>query len=296
MSAAIHDATFGALVLRQCTQASFQPNNQVDVGRESGSLNPSALYISGGEPRARWQTHDIVGLLGAISITAGLYVGSGTIQIPWRRRAAGGTFAGNTAHLQLSGTKGLLIPSAIEASQGSPKASASVEAVLLSTDGQAEPVTSVINATPAALAYNLEFRLGPVLLNGAQVPKITGFTVTPGIEIELEYADGATFPTDVFIVLRTPTIEIRFRDEQALDTYGPLFSTMEDLTCFLRKKVEGGTVLGDAEDEHISFAFADGIASVEEISASGNATSEPGLRLHGEEITVSTTAVIDLTP
>ena len=296
MSAAIHDATFGALVLRQCTQASFQANNEIDIGRQSGSLDPSALYIHQGQPRARWQTHDVVGLLGAITITGGLYVSSGTISIPWRRRSAGASFLGNTSHLQLSATKGLMIPQSIEASQSSPKASASVEAVLLSTDGLAEPVTSVINATPAALAYNLEFRLGPVLLNGAQVPKITGFTVNPGIEIELEYADGAVFPTDVFLTMRTPTIDIRFRDEQALDTYGPLFAEMEDATCFLRKKVEGATVLDDAEDEHISFAFADGIASVEEISASGNATSEPGLRLHGEQITVSTTAVIDVTP
>lgn len=294
MSAAIHDATFGALQISQCTQAGFQANNQISAGRESGAIDPSALYLNSGEPRARWQTLDLATLLAGISINNGLYVSSGTISIPWRRRIPGAAFEGNSQHYRLSATKGLLIPSSIEASQGNAAATASVESVLISTDGLTKPVTSAINVTPASMAYHDEFRLGPVAVNEEQVPKVVGFTVTPNIQIILEYCDGGTYPTDVYIKQRDPTIDIRFLDERALHTYGPLFAEMTQAICFLRKKVAGATVLDDAEDEHISFSFADGIVSAEEIQGSNNETAEPTLRLHGEQLTVSTTAVVDV--
>jgi hypothetical protein len=292
MSAAIYDSVFGALAIKQCAAAEFSPNNQIDPARMSGAVDPTAHYLGQGEPRARWTSHDLATILGAVSVTAGLYVASGTITVPWNRRAAGSTFLGATSHFRLNGTKGLLWPTQFEANQGDPKARCMLECAFLSSNGLAVPVTASTAQSLAAQSFTSEFRLGPVAINGSALPGVVGIVVNTGIQVELEYLDGGVFPTNAYITQRDPSMDIRFRDETALATYGPLVAAVTSAVAYFRKKSAGGTVVADATEEHIALSFADGITDVQQIGGSGTATAEPALRIVGETLTASAASAI----
>lgn len=292
MSAAIYDAVFGALAIKQCSSAEFSPNNQIQPARMSGAIDPTAHYLASAEPRCRWASHDLATILGALSVTAGLYVGSGTITVPWNRRSAGSTFLGATSHFRLNGTKGLIWPVSFEANQGDPTARGMLECVFLSSDGLTTPVTSSTAQSLASQAFTSEFRLGPVAISGSAVPGVVGVQVNTGINVELEYLNGGLFPTNAYITQRDPTIDVRFRDETALHSFGPLIASASSMVAYLRKKTQGGSVVADGTSEHIAFSFADGICDIQQISGSGNSTCEPALRVFGETLTASAASAI----
>lgn len=292
MSASIYDSVFGALAIKQCSAAEFSPNNQVQAARMSGAVDPTAHYLGSGEPRARWTSHDLATILAGLTVTGGLYVASGTITVPWNRRAAGSTHLGATSHFRLNGTKGLIWPVSFEANQGDPVARCMLECGFLSTDGLAVPVTSSTGQSLASQAFTSEFRLGPVGINGSALPGVVGVQVNTGIQVELEYLNGGVFPVNAYITQRDPTMDIRFRDETALHTYGPLILAASSAVAYFRKKAQGSTVVSDATEEHIAFSFADGICDAQQIGGSGTATAEPALRIFGETLTASAASAI----
>ena len=111
MSATLYDAVFSGAggSLKQCTSAEFSAGNEIFAARQSGAIDPSALYLTSGEPRARWTSLDLGGALSLISATAGLYETTGIV-LPYRRRSAGSTYEGSSSHVKLTGTKGLIVP------------------------------------------------------------------------------------------------------------------------------------------------------------------------------------------
>ena len=67
---------------------------------------------------------------------------------------------------------------------------------------------------------------------------------------------------------RQPSITIRTAEALALNTFG-LAGTAQGVTdsvVYFRKKDEGGTVVANATEEHISFTVDEGIITVDDVT------------------------------
>lgn len=289
---AIHDVIFGAVTLKQCRNVSYTPNNSIAADYTSGDVAPSAHYLVTSGPQATFTTGDLAGVISGVTSQA-LQVTSGTITIPYNLRSRGSTFAGNSSHDQINATDGLIVVNSFSASQGEQEgASCTMTAYFDSSDGEAAPVTDSTGTTLSANAYNATHKLGPVTVNGSGVSGITRVTVNTGISILPEMTDGAIYPIAHFVDRRSPTIEITGQRMSLFTTLGPIFTTQTAAVVKFRKRAEGGTVVATGTGAHLSFTFADGIVSVEQVTGSGNSNAEVTLRLYGEALTISATATI----
>lgn len=299
MSSCIHDAILGSLTVPNCESASFQAGLEVTPLRNSGAVDPVAHFITSGMPKGMWTTTALGTLFGSGGVlpAAGLYISSGNIDLPWSRRAAGSTRDGNTSHTRIRGSKGMAIPTRISASQNSPFATADFEVAFLSSDGLTAPVSITPDVTLSSQTAQAAYRLGPAYGtkdggSSTLVKGCVGWTVNPGIVLELEKFDGAIYPQNAYIKQRDPSIDLTFLDEEDLDFWCDLFNAMDACTVYLRKMTEGGTVVAAATAEHIGFSFAEGITTCEGISGSGTDTALPTLRITGESLSVSVATAI----
>jgi hypothetical protein len=293
---AVYDAVLGAYTLKQCQMADYSPNGQVIHGKYSGGIDPVEIYAGICAPMASFETEDVAGMLGGLSVTAGLSVSSGTITLPWQRRAQHGTYAGSGSHVTLTCANGLIVPLSISAQQGA-NASAQV-AVSFRSDsgGLADPVTYTSGASLSAQAYGASYTLGPCSLDSVAIPEVMAVTVNTGITVTPEYSDGGLWPTELYITDRTPWIELTFKDLDfvtSVDTW----ADMANLVVYMRKRSDGaagagGVFIPAATAQHIKFSFADGIASMQRISASGQQTGGATVRFYGETLVGSATNAI----
>lgn len=288
----LYDCTLGALTLKQCNASSFSWNNRIDVARHSGAVDPTQFNVTEQAPVASFTSHDIDGVLAAVSATAGLVVSSGSIVIPWQKRASGGTFTSGSAHNTISGANGLILPRRVRASQRDPKATVDLDCLFISSDGSTVPTTVNSSQALSATAYNVTHRLGPVKLDTVASGNVIGYTVNFGITAEPVFYAGLPFPQDYNITMRDPSIDLEFQDVATLSQFVNGYEAVTAVLAYLRKRTSGGTVVADGTAEHISFAFGGGIKDMQRLSASGNGSATATLRLIGDSLTVSRTATI----
>ena len=295
MPASAYDAVLGDnLTLRQCESVEVAPNARISRGRQSAATLASAIFFDGAEPRCRFSTTDIANALNSstgLDPTTGLLVEDEDIILAYQERDAGGVVSGSN-HLELTATYGLIIPTSVQASQGEAAARLDLEAALYSDDGLVHPFALVNNGALASGAFNAQHRMGPVYIDSTQLATILRFTVNFGLTIKVHTTDGDNYPTRVTLEMADPTIDLVFENAKALSAYTALFKSMTSCACYLRKKADGSSLVAEATEEHISFAFGTGIQEVTPLSASGSSHAEPGIRLHGKELTVSTTSAM----
>ena len=296
MPETLHDATIGAVTIKQVTDGRFAPNNRVLPGRASAAVDPSALYITGGNPRHQMSSLDLGGVIAGLDIAAGLDVASGSIVLPFRKRVAGGTFASGTSHFTLTGANAFSFIQSISGGQ-QEDAVAVLETLFESTDGQAVPCTANVSQSLSAAAFNALWTLAQVKLNtGGGLTQVTGLqraTVNTGIQVQPgDAADGALYPQKHYIVRRDPFIDLAFLDFDKLDeaSYGLLFKTLTGLQVFFQKRAEGGTLVSSATGAHIQLSFADCINDVQDLGANGAGDGTTTIRVWGEALTASATA------
>lgn len=292
MTAVVYDAILGAgNTIKQVASADYSPNNTIQAGRASGAVAPSAHFLTDSKPTVRIQSSDLAGVLGIVSPVAGLDVEADVIDIPHRTRAAGSSYAGTLAHSILRGTDALVVPTSVRAAQGDVASMIDLM-VHWESDGFTDPVAQVLNQTLAAQDFQAMFGLGPGVLNGTTVGGVIGHTVNFGLTVEPEQTNGAIFPTTHFITETNPTIDLQFRTVAQLNAFTAIAAAMTSLVVYHRKRAPGSKYVANATAEHISFSFADGIQSLQNVTGQGNQPAIPTLRCHGELLTVSTTATI----
>ncbi len=293
----VHDCVLGSLTLKQVTQSNYQPGNNMRAGRTSSGVDPSAFFVVGAQAQATFASADIAGVLGGLSVTAGLLLGSADVfQMPFNKAENGGTFDADGAFVLskstgASGASALVIPQSIAASN-QDDAIANLITYLLSNDGFTHPISSQVSQTPAAQAFNASFGFGGVAIDGAMTDWITGATVNPGIEIQYHPNGGKNYPQKISIRRRNPTIDLEFADMDAMNAHGPNFGALTSATVYFRKRVDGGTYVDTATTDHVGLSFANGLKDVQSIGAAANQPGAPGLRLHGKALTSSTGTAI----
>ncbi|MDE2100763.1 MAG: hypothetical protein KGL39_26190 [Patescibacteria group bacterium] len=292
------DVTYDAVLgvgnaLKQVRRTSFQPGIRQGVGRMSGAVDPSILFVNGGEPRATLQSGDVAGVITLLSVTAGLFVSAGTITLPWNRRANGGTFAGGLNNFTITGANALIVPRSFSASQSDEEgASAELEVVFVSTDGLTAPVTFAVNQALAAEAFNLLFAMGPVYINTVALTQVQSVKVDTGITVETKMFDGAIYPTLVYIKTREPSITVTFENFDVAQTYAPLFAACTAAAAYFRKRATGGTFVSDATAGHVKLSIATGLGVLEHIESSKNENGTASIKLTGLSLSSSTASAI----
>lgn len=296
MPETLHDATLGALTVKQVLDGRFAPNNRVAAGRASAAVDPSALYVVGGNPRHMMSSSDIAGVLASIGIASGLDVASGSIVLPFRKRAAGSTFASGSNHFTVTGTDAFSYIQSITAAQNED-AQLQIETLFESTDGMAVPCVANVSQALSAAAYNALWTLGPVNGNTgsglAQIPGLTRVVINPGITCQPgDAVDGNLFPTKHYIARRDPSIDLVFLDFDKLDesSIGLLFHSLTALQVFLQKRAEGSTLIAPGTAQHIQLSLADSLLDLQDLGANGANDGTTTIRVWGETLTASTTA------
>lgn len=291
-SSVVYDATLGSLTLKQVRSASYNGGATTTLDYTSGGVSPSATYLVQAAPTVQFTSGDLDGVMDGFTSGAYLGVASGTITIPWNLRSVGSTFASGTAHDKINATDGLFAVQSYSASQGDAAgASVTIAGNLHKPDGTI-PVTISTGQSLSAAAYNCTHKLGPATINGSAIAGITRVSVNPGVSIDAEFVDGGVYPIAHYVTRLAPTIEVTGRYQSLFTSLGPIFTTMTAAVFYFRKRAEGGTTVSDGTGAHLSFTFADGIVAVETVSGSDNAAGEVTLRLHGEALTMSSTATI----
>lgn len=292
---ALYDATLGGLTLRHCTQADYNSGGQPFALATSGSPTVSTYYGKMAEPRASFASMDIGGVIGALSMSAGLNIASGTITLPYRARAGGGTFAAGSSHTSINGTDGFLYATSFAANQDDDGASCNLDLIFKSSNGITAPVTFDVADSVISTAETSVYALGPASINGTAIAGVTGVTVNTGIEIEAKRYNGSQYPQLIYIRAQRPSIDLQFESLEAIGNFGAAFTVMTAAAVYFRKRSGIGYV-ADATAEHVKFTFADGLITTETISGAGGndgiQSAGGTVRLFGEALTASATSAI----
>lgn len=264
------------------------------VGRQSGAPDPVFFAVGRTDTKCSFQSQDVGGALGFISVQSGLYVDNETITIPYHLRANGGTFASGSVNYALSASYALIVPTSIEAAQDQPGVTISLDTHFLSVDGVTVPVTANLNQALASESFNALWGFGPVYFNGSQVLDAIGWTVNPGITVVVRTQDGGVYPTEAYITLRQPTIDIKFRDLDTANTVtGAIYgSSMTTAAVYGYQRVSEGEFALSSSSVHLKFSFGAGITAMETISASGVEDATAMVRLYGEALTASAASTV----
>lgn len=289
MPHALYDAAIGALALRQVTAASFSNNGAPIEGTYSNSLDVSEHFAGPSDARATFETEDLASVAAVANIgTAGMEVSGGTISIPWAQRANQSTFAGAGAHFSLAGTDGFLIPTRFSV-PSIGNASCGLELIFLSSDGDTQPVGITTGVTLAGQAFTGLYGLGPVAINGTTLSQVTGFTVMPGLSVEVKFY-GHNYVSQTHITMRRPVIEVTTEDLDTLSALGPMWGVGTSIVAYARHR-SGTSWVADATTTHIKFSGTDGIIKPADMGASGAGDGSRTIRFHLEALTIAVAAI-----
>ena len=295
---ALHDLIFGSgTAIKQCQSVDHNNNIQLLIGRDSGDTDPAFTGVMQATPTTSVSSFDVAGLISTFGATTGASVSSGTVTIPFSRRASGSTFAGTSSHFTMTGANAIGYATSYTASQGQA-ASGNVEIMFCSSDGLAAPLSSATGATLSANAFNAQYTLGPATVDGTEVAQITAATVNTGINMRTEIYSGNSYPllANCIIETRDPVIELTIANFDEIDTYGPMFITndSQDVVVYFRKMADGSTRVSDATAEHIAFTLSDGIITVENFSGQDTQDGSATLRITGNSLAASATSAISI--
>ena len=297
MAETVYDAVLGSgNALKQVRSSQYSPNGNIILGSASGAIDPSHLYGGPANPTVLFETGDVAGALGLMSVSTGLHVSSGTITIPYNKRANGGAFAGTSSHMTISGANALIIPVQISGSQDNEAVILTVQVIFYSTTGLANPVTFNTGASLAAQSFNVMYDFGPVYADlgsgSAQIAEATGWTVNTGLVVVPRRYNGGVYPSKLFIVQRNPTIEITFEDFDDAAAFGTVYDALTSCAVYGRKRADGGTHVADATEEHVKLSFATGISDIRTLGGSDRTNGQASIMLTGKALTAAVTSAI----
>lgn len=295
MPAVVADAIFGATTIRQVTATSHRTAQVTRQAMTSGGATVSQVSGIGAEPVTTVTSADLAGLVALNTNTycsAGLYVSSGTVTVPYKARSTGGVFASGSNHPAISGTDALIIPTGFEASVGDENgASCTSEIHWISTDGTTDPAAGSTGNALASQAFNAEFSLGKVMFNAGELSGVQSVRITPGITIVKSKAKNLIYPTEVSIQTVIPMIEITTNDLDDVALCSK-WTAMTSANVYFVKRSDSGLYVADITAEHIKFTFAAGLETAESVEASENSNGTVTITLRGKTLTASAASAI----
>lgn len=242
-------------------------NLQSRMGGEGadGGIETLMLHLDEQKPEVNVTSLAIARALALTGISA-LPVTSTPLDFWLQRMEQDAVRSSGANHYRVRMTVGFLVPQRLRVEQSGI---AQIELKAGARyNGSANPLiltgATALVGTPAA---DQQFTLGPVMINGVQVPNVVGWELDFGLELYNQVTDGNIWPTFQAVLARMNSrLTVRTREAVALSTFG-LVGTAQGATdsiAYLRKKnVDGTGNVADATAEHIAISMAAGHIRVE---------------------------------
>lgn len=266
------------------SQQNINPGVQVNTEVTAGSENASYGEVGNIQPSASFTSMDIKSLLGVTGTKGVCLIGATSLGFRmWAlKRKACGAVDSTSVHTNWTIPNGLLVPQTLSVQHGG-RASLSAQVFSLWDGTNDSLIVLDSQADPAASFQDLNgFHLGPVDIAGNTFVEKTSISVGFGISVQPQVADGDVNAKSLFIAEVKPVIQINCYDVEKFKASGlPLegkHATHGDTSFVLRKKVLGSGAFATGAN-HIEFT-TDGVATVQEIAASGHAP-------HSMQVTVN---------
>ncbi|QDV84995.1 hypothetical protein [Planctomycetes bacterium TBK1r] len=290
------------------SQQSIRPGVQVNTEVTAGSENASYGEVGNVQPDATFTTMDIKTLLNVIGTKGECLIGGSDLGFKmWaiKRLPCGGIDLTGVSpagkHTSWTIPNGLIIPQTLSVSHGS-RASLSAQVFSLWDEtNDSLIVTPDIEypgawGTPPAITDVNGYHLGPVDICGETFTDKTSISIGFGISVQPQSADGDINAKSLFIAERKPVVQITCYDiEKFRASKIPLVgkhATHGDTSFVLRKKVHGSGAF-ETGANHAEFTI-DGVATIQEISASGHAPHAMQVTVNGLDDATNDMIVMDL--
>ncbi len=236
-----------------------------------GAIDPTYVAVGTQTPSVTWSSTGIATVLAKCGIAGVPVDASATktgVLFSFQKMTEGGTRTTGANHITLTMAEGMVVPRTLSADQGG-NATISLEAVC-SYDGTNDPLelatSQTLTGSPAVAEL---YTLGPVKINGTDIADAQGVTVDFGIRLLTESGDGQVWPTWIGIATRQPSITVRTRNVELLNTYGlPGVVLSGSTKVYFRKRSEGGTLVADTTAQHTSITINEGRVEVSRVAGS----------------------------
>ena len=284
------DAILDAATVRQVRSTDHKTNMDVRKAMNSGGNAVTNVFAKAAGEITTLTSEDVATLVALNTNTfcsAGLYVGSGTITVPYKKRSAGASFASGTAHPALTGSKALIIPTSFEATQDGDAATCQFEVHWLSSDGVTKACDDATGAALGSQSFGAEYTLGPAYINATLLTGVQSVRINPGIEVvKPPNGSGSVWPVFASIKMVTPTIEITVNDFDSIaGTVGDV-TAMTSANIYLRLRSDSA-IYNAAGSNIVRFTFAAGIADTGSVTTSQNDDGAAVITLHGKTLTAT---------
>jgi hypothetical protein len=291
----VYDVALDQNTIRQVTQSQFSEQIEVLAGRMSGSPTIADQFIGSGNPVGEFTTTDLQTFLTAMGVGGSLINDGSTVKIPYHKRVSGASFQGGNSNLLVRGVighKAFACPQSVTAPRmGVCTAQGQVH--FLSATGMVIPYAVQINQNLASQDFVGMYGLGPVIVNGVQVPRQIGFSVNFGIGLsEKSHYDGAPYPSDIFVEEFNPSFEFSQEDFDYLQGIAGGVA-ITSLTGILRRRASGSTYAPENSNVHITFSFADAFLRSQQVGAGDTKHGQQGVQVLGRTLVIGNQVAID---
>lgn len=293
----VYPARFNSMTLNQVGNQSFSPGIQALIAQAGGSVDPGLDAVAEVDSRWKFTSRDVQQVLTNVALATGLNVSSGA-KMQFQRRKHAGIFESGSDHVHLTSSVGFLWIEEFGFEQSSKEGGdVSLQYAAL-FDGSTDPtVVSLSQALIGSPAVNAVHTLGPVVIEGAQLPGVKKWRCKTGIEVVLEPSDGEVASRIIAIQKRMQTIEIEVRNISILSSITAYKGSISSgITCYAQKVLAGGHHVNWGTGAHIAATVTQGTYTVEEISGSKgeNANVKITVLATNNNISVNPAATISL--
>lgn len=243
-------------VLKGMSGVSFDGGAQFEDFKGDMDVHNKALISAA--PTAVFQSSDLKGMLDITSLDVDELDLTHKIELNWREKLDGGSYAGAGADVQALFNKGVLFPQTLNCQHGQI-CTLSMN-VAGTWDGTTDPVTLAKNATaPAEVVQDYMFTLRAIKWGaaGALTMAQESLSLDFGFEVELKGSDGELFPSFASQKSRTPVLKIGSHDLAAAidNSYKGVQDGTNDLIIYLARLQEGGSRYADNTSNHIKITI-----------------------------------------
>lgn len=259
-----------AVFISELTDTTPKTNTDFITGFAAGHPQPLFKGVRGQRPDVTFRTPMVATALNAMGLF-GYDASGGNTDLYYKKAADFGsrTAAASSAHKRLRATQGLLYWRSLRVSH---QQDAELDCRLcLTWDGTNNPIVPAGSTALAGTSVGVEwFTLGPVMVNGSQLPGVQEVSIDLRLNVHERGSDGEIWPTFANIRDCNPIVTVKTLELDPWSALGLAGQPITSLIVYLRKKAANGHNVANATTEHISFTATNGIEVPDDIGAGAN--------------------------
>ena len=238
----------------------------------AGSVDPKAHIEAFSDPRIRFGTRDQATYWGVVSPTTGLALtGAGATFRLQERESLAGVFGATNAGDTFTVAQGIVIPQSISAQQDDAEGAIIESELVCESNGSVLPIVknTAVDISSGSLtpAFVSQFFMGPVYVNGSEIPGIISTRVDFGIQYSSKRTSGQVYPTLGAIVQRSPMISITTLKADATTALAMFLRALSGtIAVYFWKAADAGNRIAVATTSNLKISAAAGSWGEDSIS------------------------------